>query len=106
MPLPVAEIWPARNALLLLGSSQEAAPSIKVAANALPYFRASIVSLLLMVIWSFSSVSEPLWVHISQWHQELASPVALPSAKPIGWPLALSLVDMSRKPSRSAGIVS
>ena len=78
--------------MLLLGSSQEAAPGMKVAARALPYFSASIVSLLLMVIWSFSSVSEPPWVHISQWHQELPSPVALPSAKPIGWPLALSLL--------------
>ena len=79
---------------------------MKVPASSLPYLRASIVSLLLIVTWLFSSVSDPPNVHISQWHQELPSPVALPSAKPIGWPLALSFLAMSRKPSRSPGTVS
>ena len=53
----------------------------------LAYSSALIVSGLLMTTWSFSSTILPPNDHTSQWHQPLASPTALPSARPPGLPL-------------------
>ncbi len=81
---------------------------MKVACSALAYFSASIVSLLLMITWSFSSVSAPPKAHITHWHQALPSPTALPRAKPgrmaVGLELAAQveeLVDIGRDRRRS-----
>src|SRR5439155_156953 len=41
--------------------------------------------------------------HTSQWHQEFASPVALPSANPGGVPFAFGALHSSRKPAVSFG---
>src|SRR4051812_33275772 len=48
----------------------------------------------------------PPKAHTSQWHHVLASPVAWPSAKPPGVPLACSAFIIFRKPSVSFGMLS
>ena len=101
MPFCVRPISPARKALLLLVSSQESVPGMKVSYSAWAYFSASTVSGLSITTWSFSSTSLPPCDHTTQVHQALPSPTALPSAKPGGCPLSLSLRQSSRKPCGS-----
>src|SRR5215470_8946845 len=104
MPFSVRLISPARKALLLLGSSQESVPGMKVAYIALAYSSAAMVSLELITTLLFSSTILPPCAHTTQWHQALESPTALPSAKPHGVPLALSACNSLRKLGRSVGI--
>src|ERR671918_2341807 len=106
MPFCVRPISPARNALLLLVSSQDSVPGMKVSYSAWAYFSASTVSGLSITTWSFSSTSLPPCDHTTQVHQALPSPTALPSARPGGWPFALSFWQSSRKPAGSSGTAS
>src|SRR3954470_2529466 len=89
MPLFVRLMSPDRNALLLLGSSQDSVPGMNVGYSSFAYSSIRAVSLLLMATLLCSSTNLPPKAQSSQWHQPLASPVALPSAKPGGVPLAL-----------------
>src|SRR5262245_13936662 len=99
MPLFVAEIWPSRNTLLLLGSSHDSVPGMKVWYSSLAYSSPLIVSGLSIVTFPDLSTSWPPNAHTSQWHQVLASPVAWPSAKPVGVPLSFSAFDIFRNSS-------
>src|SRR4051812_2537678 len=105
MPLLVTLIWPSRNALLLFGSSHDRVPGMKVAYSCLPYSSAFRVSGLLMTTLLLVSTSLPPCDQISQLHQR-PSPVALPSAKPPGVPLACRACSILRKPSVSFGKLS
>src|SRR5450830_601058 len=89
MPLAVMLIWPSRYALLFDGSCQDSVPGIKVAYSCLAYSSAARVSAELMATAPFLSTSLPPCDHSSQCAQLLASPTALPSAKPTGVFLAL-----------------
>ena len=66
MPFWVSPISPARNALLLDGSSQDSVPGMKVSYSALAYSSAATVSGLLMVTLSSSSVMAAPWVQIDE----------------------------------------
>src|SRR4051812_34003622 len=105
MPLLVTLIWPSRNALLLFGSSHDSVPGMNVAYSCLPYSSAFSVSGLLITTLLFWSTSLPPCDHISQLHHR-PSPVAFPSAKPPGVPLACNACSIFRKPSVSFGNVS
>src|SRR5947209_7490362 len=105
MPLLVQLIWPSRKALLLLGSSHDSVPGMKVAYSCLPYSSPLSVSGLLIATLLFESTSLPPCDHISQLHHR-PSPVAWPSAKPGGVPLACSAWHIFRKPSVSFGNAS
>src|SRR5580765_7600673 len=104
IPFSVRLMSPARNALLLLGSSQDSVPGMKVSYIARAYSSAAIVSLELIVTLLCSSTILPSWDHTTQWHHALASPTALPSANPHGVPLAFSACSSLRKVGVSAGI--
>src|SRR5690349_21225704 len=56
-----------------------------------------------MVTLPLASTILPPCDHTSQWHQTLPSPVALPSAKPGGMPLALYAWASLRNPAVSFG---
>src|SRR5581483_1770015 len=105
-PLVVRLMSPARNALLLLGSSQDSVPGTKVSYSFLAYSSAITVCFELIATRLFSSTSFAPCAQISQWHQMLASPVACPSAIPAGVPLAFSAWHSFRKPSVSFGMPS
>src|SRR5512141_3054395 len=102
MPLLVTETWLSRKALLLFGSSHDSVPGTKVAYSCLPYSSALSVSGLSITTLLFWSTSLPPKAHISQLHHR-PSPVALPSARPPGVPLACSACIIFRKPSVSFG---
>src|SRR4249920_3676924 len=104
IPFSVRLMSPARNALLLLGSSQESVPGMKVSYIARAYSSAAMVSLELIVTLLRSSTILPPCDHTTQWHQALASPTALPNAKPHGVPLAFSACNSLRKDGVSVGI--
>src|SRR5207245_328569 len=90
-PLIVAEIVPARNARLLLLSSQASPPSSRQSfQKATVNFRASIVSLLLMTTLPLSSISAPPKHQVTGYAHWLGSPRLCPKASPIGWPFFLS----------------
>src|SRR6185369_4787392 len=99
MPLFVRLMSPDRKALLLLGSSQDSVPAMNVGYSSFAYSSMRAVSLLLMATLLRSSTSLPPNAQSSQWHHPLASPVALPSAKPGGVPLALRFLHSFRNPS-------
>src|SRR4249920_2846099 len=106
MPLLVSEIWPSRNALLLLGSSHASVPGTNVPYNSFAYSSALIVSGLSITTLLSLSTSLPPNAHTSHWHQVLPSPVALPSANPGGVPFSFSALHSLRKPSVSFGKLS
>src|SRR5262245_26288066 len=106
IPLLVIEIWPSRNTLLLLGSSHDSVPGMKVEYISFEYSSAFSVSGLSIVTLPDLSTIFPPKAQTSQWHQVLASPVAWPSAKPPGVPLACSAFSIFRKPSVSFGTPS
>src|SRR3954463_213949 len=99
-------ISPPRNALLLLGSSQDCVPGTNVWYNSLPYSSAAIVSFELIATLLSSLVRRPPNPQSSQWVQPFASPVACPSAKPGGLLRALSAWHNFRNPGKSCGIES
>src|SRR4051812_24115831 len=105
MPLLVTLIWLSRNALLLFGSSHDSVPGMKYWYSSLPYSSAFSVSGLSITTLLFASTSLPPCDHISQLHHR-PSPVALPSAKPPGVPLACSAFIIARKPAVSFGNAS
>src|SRR5262245_54329033 len=104
MPFSVRLTSPARKALLLLGSSQDKVPGTNVSYMALEYSSAVRVCLELITTLFLSSTIMPPCAQTSQWHQVLASPTALPRAKPHGVRLALSERNSLRKLGRSRGI--
>ena len=106
MPLLVTETSPDKKALLLLPSSQLAAPSMKVGANSRAYSSEAMVSGLLRMTLSSASTTLPPWDHRIQWAQALPSPLALPSAKPPGCPFSLSFVISVKKSAVLSGIPS
>src|SRR5689334_9164105 len=106
MPLLVRNSCPSRNALLLLGSSHDSVPGTNVAYSSFAYSSAFSVSGLSITTLLFASTSLPPNDHTSHWHHVLASPVALPSAKPGGVFFSLSALQSFRKPSVSFGNVS
>src|SRR4051812_18824590 len=105
MPLLVTLTWLSRKALLLFGSSHDNVPGMKVAYSSLPYSRARAVSGLSITTLLLASTSLPPCDQISQLHHR-PSPVALPSAKPPGVPLACSAFIIARKPAVSFGKLS
>src|SRR5258706_8082069 len=103
MPLLVRLISRDRKALLLFGSSQDRVPGMKGGYSCLAYSSTVAVSLLLIATLFCSSTILPPKAHSSHWHQPLASPVALPSAKPAGVPFFFKAWQSLRKPSVSFG---
>src|SRR5215475_13828286 len=103
-PLMVAEIVPARNARLLLLSSHASPPSSRQSfQNATVNFRASMVSLLLMMTLPLSSISAPPKHHVIGYAYWLGSPRLWPNAWPIGRPFFLSAVPTFRSSSQVSG---
>src|SRR6476646_596951 len=103
MPLAVQWSSPARKALLLEESFQDATPGMNVSDSALAYSSALTVSgELMMTLLSLSTVYAP-WPQSTQCSQPVASPVAWPSGKPAGVPFFLSALHISRKPGKSFG---
>src|SRR5262249_14895887 len=94
---------PSRNAVLLSGSSQESVPGTNVWYSALAYSSARTVSVLAMTTRSFSSTSLAPCDQTSQCVHTLASPTALPSAKPGGVPFSFSARQSLRNPALSLG---
>src|SRR5258708_3217789 len=92
-----------RKALLLFGSSQDSVPGMKVGYSSFAYSSALAVSLLLIATLFCSSTILPPKAQSSQWHHPLASPVALPSAKPAGVPFFFRFWQSLRNPSVSFG---
>src|SRR6266487_2982766 len=84
MPLLVHEISPARKALLLKASFHAATPGIMLSESCLAYSSALTVSVELRITLSFLSTTLPPCAHRHQCTQQLASPVAWPSAMPPG----------------------
>src|ERR1035441_8930539 len=105
MPLLVTEIWPSRKALLLLGSSHDSVPGMKVAYSSLPYSSAFIVSGLAITTLLSLSTSLPPKAHISQLHHR-PSPVALPSAMPPGIPFSFTALYMRRSEEHTSELQS
>src|SRR5207248_3184514 len=103
MPLAVQYSSPARYALLLEESFQDATPGMKVSESALQYSSAFMVSGELMATLSSLSTVQALWPHRIQCSQPLASPEAWPSAKPAGVLFAFNALHMARKPGKSLG---
>src|SRR6266849_11166127 len=103
MPLLVHEISPARNALLLKASFHEAVPGMKFSESCLAYSSALTVSGELMTTLSFLSTTLPPCAHRHQCTQQLASPVAWPSAMPPGVLLRLVALAYSRNSAVVAG---
>src|SRR5207249_12027896 len=103
-PLIVAEMVLARNARLLLLSSQASPPSSRQSfQKATVNFRASIVSLLLMMTLPLSSISAPPKHHVTAYVYWLGSPRLWPKACPIGWPFVLSSAPTFRSSSQVSG---
>src|SRR5215831_13078787 len=103
-PLIVAEIVPARNARLLLVSSQASPPSSRQSfQKATVNFSASIVSLLLMTTLPLSSISAAPKHHVTAYAQLLGSPRLWPKAWPIGRFFFLSAVPTFRSSSQVSG---
>src|SRR3990167_7734553 len=100
MPLLVTLTWLSRKALLLFGSSHDNVQGAKVAYIALAYSSALMVSGLSITTLLRVSTSWPPCDQISQLVHR-PSPVALPSAKPPGVPLAFNACSIFRKPSVS-----
>src|SRR2546426_4945258 len=84
MPLLVHEISPARKALLLKASFHAATPGIMLSESCLAYSSAFTVSGEFRTTLSFLSTTLPPCAHRHQCTQQLASPVAWPSAMPPG----------------------
>src|SRR6058998_1902545 len=103
MPLLVQEISPARNALLLKASFHDATPGIMLSKSCLAYSSALMVSGELRMTLSFLSTTLPPCAHKHQCTQQLASPVAWPSAMPPGVLLRLVALAYSRNSSVVAG---
>src|SRR5690348_2973980 len=106
MPLPVRPSSPARNALLLLGSSHDSVPGTKVSASCLAYSSDPTVSDESRTTLLLGSTTMPPCVHRHQCVQLLASPEAWPKAKPAGVAVPFSFWQSVRKPGRSSGIFS
>src|SRR6185503_10332925 len=96
---------PDRKARLLLVSSQASPPSSIVSFHsATAYLIDSTVSLLFSTtVLPSASTSLPPNDQRKGYHQPGASPKVWPAVCPIGRPLALSFLPMSRKVSQSAG---
>src|SRR5258708_15893485 len=107
IPLLVSDTSPARKARLLLGSSHEPTPGTITAYSSLAYSSEVQVScrLTAMVLVS-ASTSLPPKAHRHQCVQLLPSPTAWPSAKPDGWPFALSALASWSRPSAVSGNLS
>src|ERR1700750_2605016 len=103
MPLAVRYSCPARNALLLELSFQDAVPGTKLSYNPLTYSSALAVSGELMTTLLSLSIRLPPCAHSAQCSQPLASPEAWPSANPAGVPFLLRPLTRSAKPPRSLG---
>src|SRR5579862_7876580 len=103
-PFSVEEIVPARNARLLLESSQARPPSSQQSfQNAIPNLTDSIVALLLRTTLLPLSTSMPPYDQSSGYQKLGGSPKLWPSACPIGCPLALSFLPRSRYSSQVSG---
>src|SRR5665213_4248864 len=102
MPLAVTPSCPSRNALLLLGSSHDSVPGMKFGYSSFAYSSACSVCGLLIATLLCASTSLPPNAHTSH-DVQLESPVALPSAKPIGVFFAFSACASLRKPGMSLG---
>src|SRR4029453_8065681 len=87
------------------GAGHHRAPGMIVSESCFEYSSAAIVSGLLMTTLFLASTSLPPWPHTSQ-NVQFESPVALPSAKPGGVPLAFSAWHNLRKPAKSLGKAS
>src|SRR5262249_16707975 len=106
MPLSVQLISPARNALLLEASFQDAVPGIFSAYSGLGYSSAFAVSgELRMTLSSLSTVLPPC-AHRHQCTQPLPSPEAWPSANPPGVLFFFIALAYSRKASVLSGNLS
>src|SRR5690242_4290293 len=103
MPLFVRLISLDRNALLLFGSSQDSVPGTNVGYSSFAYSSAATVCLELIATLLLSSTILPPNAQSSQWHQPLASPVALPRANPGGVLFFLSAWQSLRKLAVSLG---
>src|SRR6201986_3525415 len=101
MPLPVHEISPARNALLLEASLQAATPGIMFSESCLAYSSALAVSGELRITLSFLSTRLPPCAHRHQCTQALPSPEAWPIAKPPG----VLFFFVARAYSRNSAVV-
>src|SRR5215467_4153022 len=103
-PFIVAEIVPARNARLLLLSSQASPPSSRHSfQKATVNLIASIVSLLLMTTLPLSSTSVAPKHQVTAYAQLLGSPRLWPKACPIGRFFFLSAVPTLRNSSQVSG---
>src|ERR1700683_532080 len=103
-PSSVEEIVPARNARLLLESSQAKPPSSQQSfQKATPNLTDSTVSLLLRVTLPPLSTSLPPYAQRRGYQKLGGSPKLCPSACPTGWPLAFSFLPRSRYSSHVSG---
>src|SRR5215472_2415067 len=104
-PLSVEEIVPARNARLLLESSQARPPSSQQSfQNATAYLTDSRVCLLFSVTFLPAlSTSAPPNGHRNGYQKVGGSPKLWPSVWPIGWPLAFSFLPTARYSSQVSG---
>src|SRR5256886_8663030 len=106
-PLIVAEIVPARNARLLLVSSQASPPSSRQSFQKAPVnLRASIVCLLLLTIFPLSSISAPPKHQVTGYAHWLGSPRLWPPPCPTGPALFLTSVLPPRRSSQASGMLS
>src|ERR671936_1126767 len=103
MPLLVHEISPARKALLLKASFHAATPGIIFSESCLAYSSAFAVSGEFRTTLSFLSTTLPPCAHKHQCTQQLASPVAWPSAMPPGVLLRFVALAYSRNSSVVVG---
>src|SRR5579864_170540 len=97
-PLRVAAICPARNALLLLESSQDSPVSSNDSFHAdTSFFIASTyIGLLKATVLPSRSTSIAPWLHMYGYAQLGGSPWLWPNACPIGWPAALSFLPTAK----------
>src|SRR4029453_8501757 len=99
-----AGIVPAREALLLLLSSQASPPSSRQSfQKATVNFTASSVSLLLIATFPFWSISAPPKPQVTEYAQLFGSPRLWPKACPRGRPFFLSSVPTLRSSSQVSG---
>src|SRR5262245_56029227 len=104
VPWIVAEMVPARNARLLLLSSQANPPSSRQSfQDATVNFTASIVSLLLMTTLPAWSISAPPKPQVREYAQLLGSPRLWPNACPYGRPFFFSATPSFRHSSQVSG---
>src|ERR1700730_12628085 len=97
MPLSVQWISPARNALLLEASFQDATPGIMFSYSCFAYSSAFAVSGELRITLSSLSTRLPPCAHRHQCTQALPSPDAWPSAQPPGVLFFFVALAYSRK---------